>query len=104
MFVERENARIQSVKIMTDPYAGVIYSYGQVRVIENPQLGNATLSFQYTVESTPPNQWISQLSESPEFRNRIGDILADILLQRDIRIGKNGNKSTNNDTKQLSPQ
>lgn len=84
---------------MSGAYAGVIYSYGQVKIIENPQLGNATLSFQYTVESTPPNQWISQLSESAEFRKHIGDILSNILLQRNIRIGKNGNKSTSNDTK-----
>jgi hypothetical protein len=80
---------ITLIKLLTGPYAGIVYSYEYVSVTEEPMLGVAKLSFNYTLYSH------THVSEDPRFRHHAGDVLKEILLSKDANIGNlNGSQST----------
>lgn len=95
--LERANSPCHSIQLLTGTWSGVIYNYGQVRILENPN-NTATLSFQYTVEKASADYSVRNLNENQQFRTHIGDVLVDILSQVDGKIGKNGKQLTTHDT------
>jgi hypothetical protein len=81
-YVEKQNSDFTSIKILDEPYAGIIYTYGKVSVSEpDGENGNATLTFDYKVEEVPPIYGKSEkeIEEDKEFSNFIGDILIEIF-------------------------
>lgn len=69
---------ISAVKLLQDPYAGIIYYYGWVKPqpLDNGVMG---LAFQYTLYDTAgrPNK---DLVTSKEFTNYLGDVLTTIIM------------------------
>lgn len=100
-FVERAESDFYSIKLLTSKWQGVIYTYGRVSIKEVPAEDRAVLSFDFRIEDTSEAACLSAevLQDDPEFKNWIGDILASILDNSDIQIGKDGTKSTDNNSK-----
>jgi len=73
---------VTMVKLLTGEFAGTLYSYEYVRVTEEPSLGVAKLSFNYTLYSR------SDVSNNPRFQHYAGDLLTGILSSHDAKIGK----------------
>lgn len=90
-FVERAEAELYSIKLETGDWAGVIYTYGRVSIKEDPAEDRAVLSFGYRIEDTEGTSHDAKdLENDDRFKNMIGDILANILSESDIQIGKHG--------------
>lgn len=99
-FVERAESDFYSIRLLTGGWAGVIYTYGRVRIKEDPAADRAVLSFDYRIEDTEGTIHNAQsLQSDVRFKNMIGDILANILSNSDIQIGKDGTKSTDDNSK-----
>jgi hypothetical protein len=76
------------IQLTSSGYAGVIYRYGKVSIIEEND--QARLRFIYKIESVPDSLDIraEYLKDDPEFNNHIGDILSDIISNNDYIIGR----------------
>lgn len=76
------------IQLTSSGYAGVIYRYGKVSIIE--ENNQARLKFIYKIESVPdslvPHR--DKLQDDPEFNNLLGDILSDIISNNDYKIGR----------------
>lgn len=79
-----------SIQLAMEQYAGVVYTYGSVRIIEEGD--RARLSFAYKIESVPDCLSDKNLKEDAAFNNMLGDVLVDILENNDAQIG-HGHKS-----------
>lgn len=94
-FVVRNTSGFYSIKLSTGKYSGVIYTYGGVSISENSSNDSATLSFDYKIEDTSESSFsASELNETDDFKNYIGDILVKILSDSEGQIGHDGSKST----------
>ena len=84
-FVENANVNFSGFKIIEGKYKDVIYYYGKVKFIEDN--GSMRLKFDYNVARNPENAD----TDSDEFKNIIGDILAENIERQldDGTIGKN---------------
>lgn len=91
-FVEKEDSELYSIKILSGPYSGVIYTYGVVSIKEGG--GTATLKFDFRIEE---NNGHVELDNHSEFKNQIGDILVSILEDQQAQIG-NATKPTSDNT------
>lgn len=99
-FVERADSDFYSIRLLTGGWAGVIYTYGRVSIKEDPARDCAVLSFDYRIEDTEGTTHTAErLQSDVRFKNMIGDILANILSNSDIQIGKDGTESTDNNSK-----
>lgn len=99
-FVERADSDFYSIRLLTGGWAGVIYTYGRVSIQEDIAKGCAVLSFDYRIEDTEgTTHTVECLQSDIRFKNTIGDILVNILSNSDIQIGKDGIKSTDNNSK-----
>jgi len=99
-FVERTESELYSIRLLTGGWAGVIYTYGRVSIKEDPANDRAVLSFDYRIEDTEGTAHTADgLNADIRFKNTIGDILANILSNSDIKIGKDGIKSTDGNHK-----
>jgi hypothetical protein len=74
-----EDSDHDSFKIVTGRYSGTIVTYGKIALTEptDPDK-DAVLSFEYTVNES--NLDIEE-TESPEFRNYLGDMLQVVILE-----------------------
>lgn len=68
----------QLIKLTSNDYSGIIYTYGQVRLIEEED--TLRVQFEYDIVENP----VGVLDSN--FKNHIGDILIDIL---DSQLSKN---------------
>tara|TARA_Y100000004_G_C8943966_1_gene425398 strand:+ start:2031 stop:2354 length:324 start_codon:yes stop_codon:yes gene_type:complete len=81
-YVEKADSDFTSIKVLQEPYNGIIYTYGKVKVSEpNGECENATLSFDYRVEEVPPvlGKSKEEIEKDEDFSKFIGDILVEIL-------------------------
>ena len=70
------------VKILKGEYTDTLFKYGKVEIDEKD--GNAYLQFDFDVISSP----IKKVEKTREFRNHIGDILLNIMMDKlDIEEG-----------------
>lgn len=72
-FVEKSDSDFYSVRINEGEFAGVVYTYGTVKVIENDD--GAVVNFIFKVDESPAPHTVKSLNESHEFKNLIGEIL-----------------------------
>lgn len=84
-FLDKEGADTNQIKILSGEFKDVIFHFESVKLTENPEVGNATLSYLYKLDSAPTN-----LNQGSSFQHHLGDILASIISRKDIKIGKNG--------------
>lgn len=70
------------IKLLSGDFAETIYKYGKVNVEEKD--GNAYLQFDFDVISSP----VKKVNKKIEFRNHIGDVLVNIMMDKlDIEEG-----------------
>lgn len=80
--VEEKDINSVHIKILTGEYTDTVYKYGKVNVDEKD--GNAYLQYDFDVISSP----IKKVEKTLEFRNHIGDILLNIMMDKlDIEEG-----------------
>ena len=74
--VEKADADLYAIKLLSGKYSGIIYTYGRVGAAEEEnEDGNFVLSFDWKLEYKPKD-----LANSAEFQQYIGDILRDIII------------------------
>ena len=92
MFVEKPGEDFTALKLISGPYASIVYKYGKVGFRpeeEKTPDGALPMVFDYTIIEND----INADTDSQEFINHIGDILV-ILLDEELKDGKNGKNST----------
>lgn len=80
-FVQRKEADdFWHVQLKSGDYSGIVYRYGRIEVQETSD-DNATLKFNYIVESIPDDLGMDQddLKHDATFMNHLGDVLTHIL-------------------------
>lgn len=94
VFLENTESTLCSIKLLTGKYAGVVYTYGRVSIVEDKSAGVARLQFQFEVKICPSNFNKRQLSTDKLFMNYIGDLLSHILEKNEFKIGKKSGSAT----------
>ena len=92
MFVEKPGEDFTALKLISGPYASIVYKYGKVGFRpeeEKTPDGALPMVFDYTIIEND----INADTDSQEFINHIGDILV-ILLDEELKDGKNRKNST----------
>jgi hypothetical protein len=75
-----ENATVNDewhIKINEGTYSGVVYKYGQIKIIENDD--HASLKFQYNIVDLPEHLDEEELKCSVDFMDMLGDVLTHII-------------------------
>jgi len=62
----------QFIKLTSNQYSGIIYTYGRVRLLEEDD--QLRVQFEYDIHENPVG-----FVDRDKFRNHIGDILIDLL-------------------------
>jgi len=94
VFLENTESNLCSIKLLTGKYAGVVYTYGRVSIVEDKSADRARLQFQFEVKICPNNFNKRHLSEDKLFMNYIGDLLSHILEKNEFKIGKKSGSAT----------
>ena len=92
VFVEKPGEDFTALKLISGPYASIVYKYGKVGFRpeeEKTPDGALPMVFDYTIIEND----INSDTDSQEFINHIGDILV-ILLDEELKDGKNRKNST----------
>ena len=97
--VEREGEDFYALRITEGEYENVIFTIGQVRIIENEDQTDATLKYDFKIDQVPEQYNIKELNDNINFKNTIGNILVDIL---DEHADINAEKPKETDTEQSS--
>ena len=84
-YVENPNMDMTGFKIEDGTYKDVIYTYGKVTPIEDKNSDKLRLKFEYNVHENPNRC----NTDSGDFINVIGDILAIEVEKEDGNSGKN---------------
>ena len=72
--LDEDNNGNQLIKLTSNEYSGIIYTYGRVRLLEEDDL--LRIQFEYDIEENPIG-----VLDPTKFRNHIGDILVELLEQ-----------------------
>lgn len=86
----------QLIKLTCNPYSGIIYTYGRVRLVEEDEL--LRVQFEYDIQENPVG-----VLERDKFRDYIGDILVELLEENLLKNnvvytgGTDENRTTNSD-------
>ena len=91
VFVEKAEHDLYSIKILKGEFADVIYTYGKVQVVENDELDEATLKFNFIIHNVPDRYTIEKLENSSKFKNYIGDVLAELIEEKTRRNDESPN-------------
>ena len=105
-----ENSNHDSFKILTGKYSGTVITYGKIAITEptNPDIDEATLSFEYVVNKAPSGIDETFLESDSDFNNYLGDMLqcviAEALDNDNYAIGnkENNDNPDNNFTKSIN--
>ena len=68
---------INAIHLLTTPWTGIVYYYGHVKIIPQPD-GTNRLAYQYTIWN-PGAHTKEVLAQSKEFQTHIGDVLVAII-------------------------
>lgn len=88
IFVDSDDKLITGIKIISGEYAGVLYHYLKVRVVEDNGVGK--IEFGYTIVD-PGDKDPDLLTEDEDFHIIMGELLSQFLLlkiQEDEQIRK----------------
>ena len=92
-FVERPDSELYSIKVKIGAYKNVIYTYGKVNIAEDDENDQLKVSFDYRIEEVPKKLNKKKLEKSEEFKNYIGNILTNLIEEKQYN-----DESTNNNT------
>ena len=81
-FVEKPESDFYSIKLTDGPYDGVIYTYGEVQLVEDKDNDELKVKFKYKLENIPKKLKENKLKKDIDFRNCMGNILTGILEER----------------------
>lgn len=95
-FIERKNDDFYTLELITEPYLGTKYQYGNVRMrVETDENGEEYGKLSFTWQLIEGDE---ALTESADFQNYIGDILNFIIQDAfdtgEYNIGEKSNEST----------
>ena len=81
VFVEKEGEDFTALKLISGPFASIVYHYGNVGFAPESEAINGALpmKFDYTVDKNPKNLI---LLDNKEFIDYIGDILLELLEEK----------------------
>jgi len=95
IFVENDLHSDQySIKLLSGHWAGVIYTYGRTRLVEDKEADVLKVSFVYKIERCPEGMDRQSLDSDSSFKNHIGDVLNHLLSQSEFKIGNNDAKES----------
>lgn len=95
IFVENDLHSDQySIKLLSGRWAGVIYTYGRTRLVEDKEADVLKVSFVYKIERCPEGMDSQLLDSDSSFKNHIGDVLNHLLSQSEFKIGNNDAKES----------
>ena len=77
--VEKEDIDYYGFKIQEGEYEDVIFFFGEVKVSENTEDDQATLSFKFQIDKGNEQYSIEELNQSHEFKTLLGDMLVTLL-------------------------
>lgn len=86
----------QLIKLTSNAYSGIIYTYGRVRLLEEDDL--LRVQFEYDIHENPVG-----FVDRDKFKNHIGDILVDLLEENLLKNnivytgGTDENRTTNSE-------
>lgn len=80
------------IKILADPYGEVIVMYGKVR-IEEPLFGPPRMAFTYQILETGDYWTKEELESSSDFKNFLGDLIRDMIIDANEIRTSNTEKS-----------
>lgn len=84
------NDKIYAIRIVSGEYADTVYKYANIKISEDTQKEECTLSYAYRIMSTSQKYDKETLDADVDFKNYIGDILSDILENQEYKIGNHG--------------
>jgi hypothetical protein len=86
--VQSDDGKITGIGILKGKYAGVLYHYGQAKIVEEVEA--ARMVFDYTLINTG-DFTLHELQTDGEFHTMIGDILTLILMEKADEETRNHN-------------
>lgn len=80
-----EEEPLTGVKVLRFPYEGLIYCYQHVQVIEQPELGSATVRFNFRLLNVVGAEK-ERLDRDPELHTLVGDILVELVtIEKELK-------------------
>lgn len=77
--VESKTTGLEAIKLLEDPYSGIIFTYGKVSFDEDDANDTLKIKFDYDILHDPNNERKGFVKE--EFEQYIGDLLQELLHQ-----------------------
>lgn len=76
--IEKNDGDMEPI-LLTDesPYAGVVYQYGSVRLVEDEAAQVCRVVFEFEVFENPNNKDV----ETEQFKKYVGEILHELIMQ-----------------------
>jgi hypothetical protein len=74
-YVENKNTGQPAIKLLEEPFAGIIYCYENVSIDENEQTSTIDMNFEYEILDKANKDF----GNMEPFEKYIGDVLQDIL-------------------------
>lgn len=87
-FIDFDNSDITGVELLMPDFQGVVYHYGQAKVLEEGEMGR--LQFGYTIVD-PGKHDIDDLNSDSKYHTIMGDILSKILIAKVEDEARNNN-------------
>jgi uncharacterized protein YutD len=75
--VENRKNGMDAIKLLEEPFSGIIYSYGRVEFEEDVANDRLNLKFEYEIHDRNSKEF----SDNKPFENYIGDILQELIHQ-----------------------
>lgn len=75
VIVENRKNGMDAIKLLDEPFSGIIYSYGRVSFEEDEANDQLRLSFEYEIHDKNSKEF----SDMKPFEKHIGDILQDLI-------------------------
>jgi hypothetical protein len=101
--VIKPDSQFYSIMNLTGPFASTVFTIGKVTIKEEKD--QAILSFDFTIDDLGDIITTKkELEANIDFKNRVGDILATILMESNFGIGEHGKESTDCNTQTHNTQ
>jgi hypothetical protein len=75
VIVENRKNGMDAIKLLEDPFSGIIYSYGRVEFEEDEANSHLKLKFEYEIHDKNGKEF----SDTAPFESYIGDILQELI-------------------------
>jgi hypothetical protein len=73
--LENRSNGMTAIKLLEEPFSGIIYTYGQVKFNEDPENDKLTIAFEYEVLDYANKA----MTDMKPFESYIGDILTELI-------------------------